>query len=141
MGKEQVDFGQWQQMAKQILGNEFFADFYGSQAQPQAPDYNIYQNSSEIIVLISLPYVQDLSQIKLNVKEQEIRINGKIDFGFNHLEKVESRIFNGPFEATIPLPKIVNTKKVNAQYQRGILSVQLFPKLRREGKQVHIRDN
>jgi HSP20 family protein len=139
MGSNQVDMDTWQKMAQQVLGGEFFADFYTG-VQQEGPSYNLYRNSSEIIVLINLPYIRDLSQIKLSVREQELYIKGKVDLGYDHLESVQAQIFSGTFEKTIPLPEIVNTKRVNAQYQRGLLKVQLFPKLRKEGTFVNIED-
>ncbi|GAA0379268.1 Hsp20/alpha crystallin family protein [Bacillus horti] len=137
MNQNPTDFYKWQSMAKDLLGNEFFHDFF-KQVKKDSPAYNIYKSSSEIIVLINLPYVRDLSQIKLTVRDQELQVKGKIDLGFDHLENVQSEIFSGMFEAVIPLPVVVNTKRVNANYQRGILSVQLFPKIKKEGSPVHI---
>lgn len=137
MNQNPMDFYKWQSMAKDLLGNEFFTDFFKGNKKA-APMYNVYKSSSEIIVLVSLPYIRDLSQVKLTVKEQELHLKGKIDLGFDHLEKVQEEIFSGMFETTILLPEPVQTKRVNATYQRGILSVQLFPKLKKEGHAVKI---
>ncbi|MDQ0338950.1 HSP20 family molecular chaperone IbpA [Caldalkalibacillus uzonensis] len=136
-----MDLNQWKTYAQRLLGRDFFADFAADfDMHNTEPKYNIYRSASEIIVLINLPYVRDLSQIKLNVREQELFIKGKIDLGYEHMETVQNQIFSGSFEKTISLPALVNTKRVNAQYQRGILKVQLFPKLRGEGKAVNIED-
>lgn len=137
MNQNPMDFYKWQSMAKDLLGNEFFNDFF-KDARRDSPMYNVYKSSSEIIVLISLPYIQDLSQIKLTVRDNELDLKGKIDLGFDHLEKVRGDIFTGMFETTIPLPEAVNTRRVNAKYQRGILSVQLFPKMKKEGQTIKI---
>lgn len=137
MNQNPLDFYKWQTMAMDLLGNEFFSDFF-KDVRKDSPLYNVYKSSSEIIVLVNLPYIRDLSQIKLTVKDQELDLKGKIDLGFEHMEKVRGDIFSGTFETTIPLPEAVNTRRVNAKYQRGILSVQLFPKMKKEGQAVKI---
>jgi HSP20 family protein len=137
MNQNPMDIFKWQSMAKDLLGNEFFADFFKGTKQA-SPTYNVYKSPSEIIVLINLPYIRDLSQVKLSVKEQELYLKGTINLGFDHLEKVQEAIFSGTFEVTILLPEPVQSKRVNANYQRGILSVQLFPKLKKEGHAVKI---
>ncbi|WP_202078426.1 Hsp20/alpha crystallin family protein [Caldalkalibacillus salinus] len=139
MRPDQVDLDQWRSFAQQILGDDFFDDFYSSM-EKEGPAYNVYTNASEIMVLVSLPYITDLSQVKLTVKEQEVYLKGHIDLGFEHMQQVAEGIFSGHFEITVPLPQIVNQKKVNAQYKKGILQIQLFPKLRKDGKSVQIAD-
>lgn len=128
-------------MVKQVLGQDFFTDIFptGSEGTKNLI-YDIYKNTSEIIVLINLPYVTDLAKIKLSVHEKELIVKGRIDLGYEHLEAVESNIFNGEFEQAISLPDSVNTKKVNAQYQRGILKIQLFPKIRSEESLINIKE-
>ncbi|GGK19942.1 hypothetical protein GCM10010965_11180 [Caldalkalibacillus thermarum] len=141
MVSNDLDLNQWKAYAQRLLGRDFFTDFVPDlNLQSTEPRHNIYRNASEVIVLINIPYVRDLSQIKLNVREQELFIKGKIDLGYEHMETVQNQIFSGSFEKTIPLPALVNTKRVNAQYQRGILKVQLFPKLKGEGTAVNIQD-
>lgn len=133
------EFDQWQKVAKQVLGNDFMRDFFTG-AAGEGPRYNLYRNSSEVIVLIELPYVGDLSEIKLIVKEKELVIKGKIEIGFDHMEALQKQIFSGEFEKRVPLPEVVNTKKVNAQYQKGILNVQLFPKLSNRAHSIPIQE-
>lgn len=128
-------------MVKQVLGQDFFTDIFPSTIDgTKSLIYDIYKNTSEIIVLVNLPYVTDLSKIKLSVLEKELVIKGRIDLGYEHLETVVNNIVNGEFEQAISLPEPVNTKKVNAKYQRGILKVQLFPKLRKEGTTISIKE-
>lgn len=134
-----LEYEQWQKTAKQILGNDFMNGFF-STAVREGPRYNLYHNTSEIIVLVELPYISNLSDIKLVVREKEIVLKGKIELGFEHMEAIQQQIFAGQFEKKIPLPEVVNTKKVNAQYQKGILKVQLFPKLRSDGHAVRIQE-
>jgi HSP20 family protein len=138
--KNQVDMNTWKSLAHQVLGQDFFSDFITESTKGGELSYNLYRSSSEIIVLVNLPYIRDISQVKLNVREQELNLKGSIDFGYDHLETIQSQIFSGMFEKTIPLPEVVNTKKVNAKYQRGILKVQLFPKLRKGDTFVSIDD-
>lgn len=136
-----MDLNQWKEYARRLLGWDFFAEFTPDLTPGSSePRYNLYRNSSEMILLINLPYIHDLSQIKLHVREQEVIIKGRIDFGYEHMEAVQSQLFSGSFEKKIPLPAPVHTKRVNAQYQRGILKVQLFPKLKGRETSVHIRD-
>lgn len=135
--KWQMDFNKWQTYAKQILGNDFFANFVSA----EGPQYDIYTNSSEMIVLVNIPYVRDLSQIHLKVRESELWLKGKVDLGFEHMQKVHKGIFSGDFQLTIPLPQTVNTKRINAQYQRGLLIIRLFPRNRRDGVPISIKES
>jgi HSP20 family protein len=147
MKEKQVDINEWQSIAQQVLGEDFFKEFMhdfkgkgGSVGGQMEPRYNIYRNSSEVFVVISLPYIRDISQVQLSVRDTELLVKGEVKYDYEHLELIEGNLFSGPFEKVIPLPVIVNTKRVNAQYKRGILQVQLFPRLRREGKPISIQD-
>lgn len=135
MSQEEVNLKKWKEVAEEVMGPEFFSNFFGGYGEPRSgvsqsggPRYNVYHNSSEIIVLIELPYVQDVSQIELNVEDKQLIVKGEVKLGFEHFEKAAVNIFSGAFEKKIPLPKEVNSKKVNAQYKLGLLIVQLFPR-------------
>lgn len=137
-----LNLNEWHQYAEKLLGKDYFKDFFsGPLARPNhEPLHNVYYSPSEIIVLVNLPYVLDPSKIRLYVKESEVLIKGKISLGYEHMQAVETHIFEGEFEKRISLPAAVNTKRVNAQYARGILKIQLFPKLKKEGLPIKIRD-
>ena len=136
-----LNIKEWQEYAEKLLGKDYFRDFFSNQSIKNAePQHNVYYSPSEIIVLVNLPYVLDLSHIKVYVREQEIYLKGKIHLGYEHMQTIENHIFSGEFEKRIALPAFVNTRKVNAQYQRGILKLQLFPKLKREGSSVKISE-
>lgn len=136
---ENVDLTKWKRMANQVLGEEFFTDFI-SDVRRESPRHNIYKGNSEIIVLIELPHVLNTSDIKLSVTEQELMIKAQIHLGFDHLEKIESQILTGYVEKKISLPCSVNTKKINAKYQKGILKVQLFPKISGKERYINISE-
>ncbi len=136
----QFNMKQWKSMAEQVLGPDFFQDFYKGQTGGE-PYYNLYRSSAEIVVLINLPYIKNVEQVKIYVQGEELIIKGSLDYGYRHLEAVVEQLFSGSFEKRISLPSPVNTKRVNAQYKRGLLIVQLFPKLRVEGRQISIHEN
>lgn len=141
MNADYNDLTKWKSMVSQVLGQDFFKDIFPAGSEgARSLIYDIYKNTSEIIVLVNLPYVTDLAKIKLSVHEKELIVYGKIDLGYEHLETIESNIVNGEFEQAISLPEPVNTKKVNAQYQRGILKIQLFPKIRSEESLINIKE-
>lgn len=141
MPTEDVNFAKWQQYAKQVLGRDFFDDFFSQGSRAVEPRHNIYRNSSEIIVLVELPFINKLSDVKLNVREEELYVKGEINLGYDHLDKVEEQIYEGTFEKRIALPDSVNTKKANAHYVRGILKVQLFPKRRGDEATIQIKES
>lgn len=103
MPSEQVDLNKWKALAREVLGDDFFTDIIMNTSD-SGPRYNLYRSYAEITVLIELPFVYDLSKIHLTVKERELSIKGKIDFGYRHLEAVQEEIFSGNFERKIPLP-------------------------------------
>jgi HSP20 family protein len=140
--KNQKDFGNWKSFADQILGETFVKEFFpdSSPGVGKEPQYNLYRSSSEIFVLVNLPFIKDISQVKLIIRERELYLKGNIDFGYEHLDVVHEEMFTGGFEKRIPLPEEVNTKKVNAHYKRGILQVQLYPRLKKGERNVLIRD-
>lgn len=147
MRDNQVDINQWKAFAEQILGRDFFQGFMdqgeqgGDHKSTIEPKYNLYRGPSELIVLINIPYIRDIKSVKLFIKEQELVVKGNISFDYDHLDLVHGQLYAGDFEKRIPLPESVNTKKVNAQYRRGILQVQLFPRLKKNGYNVEIQDS
>lgn len=135
MSTDDIGLNKWKSVAKEVMGQDFFMDFFShSQADGSGPRYNLYRNSSEIVVLVELLGIQDVSQIKLSVHGQQLYVKGSIQFGYEYLDPYVEQLFSGDFEKKIDLPEHVHTKKVNAQYKQGLLIVQLFPRKERGGQ-------
>jgi len=94
------------------------------------PLVDIVEKENEIISKIELPGV-DKKDIKINVSESglEIKVEKKEEIREEDKEKGYSRIersYKG-FYRYCPLPESIDTEKVEAKYEKGILEV-IMPK-------------
>lgn len=91
-----------------------------------APDLNVTESDREFLVTVELPGV-DEKDVDLSVTPDAMTIRGEkrreVSEEKGHYHRVE-RSF-GTFERTLPLPAEVLTDKVEASFEKGILTVHL----------------
>ena len=110
--------------------NKLFHDFLGGDAYPYRsrayPPVNIYENTNNIHLTAELPGLS-AGDIDINVEAENIQIKGerKIEAegknGHYHRRERES----GTFLKKVSLPTRINTDKVEATVENGVLSVKM----------------
>jgi HSP20 family protein len=94
------------------------------------PAINAYRCKSCIRICVDLAGV-DKADIELTIGEQRLSIRGVRDVpepGNEHkhaMQMISMEIDYGPFQREIPLPDVVEVKKVHAEQQNGLLWIHL----------------
>src|SRR5690606_31520176 len=86
---------------------------------------DVHHARNEVIVLIDLPGMDDMSQVQLRTDGQHLWIKGKIPSRFDRLDVSVSERPKGEFQRSVPLGAWVTRHRASARYRRGVLEVRL----------------
>ncbi|MGI6125901.1 MAG: Hsp20/alpha crystallin family protein [Planifilum sp.] len=114
----------WAQLARRFLGEDFWSDV-GDSVLDADPKVDVYHARNEVIVLIDLPGMDDMSQVQLRTDGQHLWIKGKIPSRFDRLDVSVSERPKGEFQRSVPLGAWVTRHRASARYRRGVLEVRL----------------
>jgi HSP20 family protein len=103
------------------------ADYFGYNTTCRGvyPSINLFQQGDDTVLTAEIPGLKK-SDIKLEIKEDMIRIAGRRSIKFPENASIH-RVERGDldFDRTLKLPAHVDTAKVKAEYNDGILRVLL----------------
>ncbi|SMO75634.1 Hsp20/alpha crystallin family protein [Melghirimyces algeriensis] len=131
------NFIKWSEMAKKFLGEDFWSDVMDV-IPTSGPKVDVYHGDYEVLVLVDLPGVEDISQIQLRVQDDTLMIRGRLNSRKTHYEPVIQERYIGDFERNIELGTNVTQKNSSARYRKGVLEIHL-PKSDRESYRSSIR--
>ena len=104
--------------------NRLFSD--QANARPWAPSVDILETDNELVLKADIPGV-DLKDIDIRIENGTLSIKGERKFekeennkGFHRLERSY-----GSFVRYFTLPETVDTEKVKAEYNNGVLNLTL----------------
>ena len=112
-----------QQSMEAARRNDYFE--YSTTCRGSYPAIDLFQKDDDTVLTIELPGVKK-EDINIEIKDNLFRISGerKIDYPEKaSVHRLERRNIN--FDRTIKLPIRVNTEKVAAEYENGVLKVKL----------------
>ncbi len=104
-----------------------------------APAVDIYDSQDNILVKAELPGLSR-DEIEVSVQDNNLVIKGekKKEQEIKEENYLKTERFFGSFFRTVPLPAEVDSGKVEARYQDGILSLTLPKKAEAKPKQIKI---
>jgi len=103
--------------------NDYFER--GTTSRGTYPSLDLFQNGDDVVLTAEIPGMTK-EDIQIEVKDNLFRVSGKRDLDYPEnasFHRVERR--NRKFDRTIRLPHKVDSEKVNADYQNGVLKVVL----------------
>lgn len=117
------------------LFDSFFDDFFGPALQVAAPvskrestalRVDIYENDAAVVINAELPGVAK-EDIKLDVKGKCLTLGGerKSEEEVKDARHYRREIVFGSFERTFSLPFEIDTEKVTATFENGILRLEI----------------
>lgn len=127
MNKKKDDISDdFYKQASEVLGPDFWQDI-GDMLPVTGPRIDVYYTSSAVIVLAELPDLQQADQITMRVDGQTLVIEGEIPCPYPVTDNriIRKERFFGRFARSLPLPKPVEPKGINARYRQGLLTVEL----------------
>ena len=107
--------------------------------RPWSPAVDIFETEDELVLKADVPEV-DLKDIDVRVENQTLTLSGERKFQKEDSQKGYHRIERGygTFTRSFTVPSTVDTEKVEAGYENGVLTVKLPKKPAAKPRQVKI---
>jgi len=104
-----------------------------------APAVDVYEDEHNVILKIEVPGI-DEKDIDVTVENNTLAVHGERKFEKEEKEENFRRVERqyGSFTRTFTLPNTVDSEKVEANYDKGVLKIQLAKKAEAKPKQIKV---
>jgi HSP20 family protein len=121
---------------------ENFADGTGKEqltAGSFVPPVDVYEDEHNLVLKLEVPGVNE-ENLDIQVENNTLTVKGEKSFEKEEKEENFHRIERryGSFARTFRLPNTVDTEKVEAHYDKGVLKVSLAKKAEAKPKQIKV---
>jgi HSP20 family protein len=129
-----------ERMFDSLLGRTVGSVIRGSQTEKFIPHLDVVESANEYLVTIDLPGVKP-EDVKLEMEEGKLTISGKRETLKEENTKQVHRVerITGSFHRMITLPREIDTDKIEAKYDQGVLHIILPKSAERQAKKIEIR--
>jgi HSP20 family protein len=126
--------------------NRLFRDSYGTEGRQEdlttttfAPAVDVYEDEHNITLKIEVPGI-DEKDIDVRIENHTLTVHGERKFEKEEKEENFRRVERqyGSFTRTFTLPNTVDHEKVQADYDKGVLKIQLAKKAEAKPKQIKV---
>jgi HSP20 family protein len=126
--------------------NRLFRDSFSADPQEQslatsafAPPVDVYEDDHNITLKIEVPGI-DEKDIDVRIDNNTLTVHGERKFEKEEKEENFRRVERqyGSFTRSFSLPQTVDTEKVSATYDKGILKISLAKKAEAKPKQIKV---
>jgi len=124
--------------------NRLFRDSYGDREEALttstfAPPVDVYEDEHNVTLKIEVPGI-DEKDIDLRVENNTLTVHGERKFEKEEKEENFRRVERqyGSFTRSSTLPNTVDTDSIQANYDKGILRIQLAKKAEAKPKQIKV---
>lgn len=124
--------------------NRLFRDSYGEREDALttstfAPPVDVYEDEHHVTLKIEVPGI-DEKDIDVRVENNVLTVHGERKFEKEEKEENYRRVERqyGSFTRSFTLPNTVDTESVQANYDKGLLKIQLAKKSEAKPKQIKI---
>ena len=107
---------------------------------PWMPAMDVYETDEKVVVAVELPGIK-AEDVEVSVEDSTLTVSGKREFASEVTEESYHRIERryGSFSRAVSLPPQVDTAKVEARFEDGILTVEV-PKVEKvKPKKIQIK--
>lgn len=126
--------------------NRLFRDSYGPEGREEsltsttfAPPVDVYEDEHNVTLKIEVPGI-DEKDIDVRIENNVLTVHGERKFEKEEKEENFRRVERqyGSFTRTFTLPNTVDSEKVSANYEKGILKLTLPKKAEAKPKQIKV---
>ena len=126
--------------------NRLFQDSFGRDVREEAlstatfaPPVDVYEDEHKITLKIEVPGIEE-KDIDVRIENNTLTVHGERKFEKEEKEENFRRVERqyGSFTRTFTLPSTVDAEKVQADYEKGILKIQLPKKAEAKPKQIKV---
>jgi HSP20 family protein len=125
--------------------NRLFRDTYGDGRDEAlttsnfAPPVDVYEDEHNVVLKIEVPGI-DEKDIDVRVENQTLTVHGERKFEKEEKEENFRRVERqyGSFTRSFTLPNTVDAENIHANYDKGILKIELAKKAEAKPKQIKV---
>jgi HSP20 family protein len=124
--------------------NRLFRDSYGDREEALttttfAPPVDVYEDEHSVALKIEVPGI-DEKDIDVRVENNTLTVHGERKFEKEEKEENFRRVERqyGSFTRSFTLPNTVDSESIQANYDKGILKIQLAKKAEAKPKQIKV---
>src|ERR1700691_5380939 len=126
--------------------NRLFGDPRGAEARDEsltstafAPGVDVYEDEHNLTLKIEVPGI-DEKDIDVRIENNTLTVHGERKFEKEEKEENYRRVERqyGSFTRTFTLPNTVDSEKVSANYDKGVLKIALAKKAEAKPKQIKV---
>src|SRR5277367_1234022 len=125
--------------------NRLFRDSYGPEGQEAlttstfAPLVDVYEDEHNVTLKIEVPGIEE-KDIDVRIENNTLTVHGERKFEKEEKEENYRRVERqyGSFTRTFNLPTTVDSEKVAANYDKGVLKIALPKKAEAKPKQIKV---
>src|SRR5881275_2695708 len=135
------DFPTWQDRMNRIFRQSFSPEGSDEALTTSnfAPPVDVYEDEHNITLKIEVPGI-DEKDIDVSIENNTLTVRGERKFEKEEKEENFRRVERqyGSFTRSFTLPNTVDAEQVQAQYEKGILKVQLAKKAEAKPRQIKV---
>jgi len=126
--------------------NRLFRESQGSEGGQEslttssfAPPVDVYEDEHNVVLKIEVPGIEE-KDIDVRIENNTLTVHGERKFEKEEKEENYRRVERqyGSFTRTFALPTTVDAEKVQANYDKGVLRIQLAKKAEARPKQIKV---
>jgi len=126
--------------------NRLFNDSLGSEGREEAlttttfaPAVDVYEDEHNVTLKVEVPGI-DEKDIDVRIENNTLTVHGERKFEKEEKEENYRRVERqyGSFTRTFTLPQTVDQESVQANYDKGVLKIQLAKKAEAKPKQIKV---
>ncbi len=126
--------------------NRLFRDSYGPEGREEAlttttfaPPVDVYEDEHNVTLKIEVPGIEE-KDIDVRIENNTLTVHGERKFEKEEKEENFRRVERqyGSFTRTFTLPNTVDQDSVQANYEKGVLKIQLAKKAEAKPKQIKV---
>jgi len=124
--------------------NRMFRDSYGDREEALttstfAPPVDVYEDEHNVILKIEVPGIEE-KDLDVRVENNTLTVHGERKFEKEEKEENFRRVERqyGTFTRSFTLPNTVDSDSIQANYEKGILKLQLAKKAEAKPKQIKV---
>lgn len=104
------------------------------------PPMDVYETQDKLVAKVELPGI-DPEDVEVSVEDGTLTISGKREFSSEVKEENYHRIERryGAFSRAITLPPTVDTDKVEARFDKGVLTVEVAKTEKAKPKKIKVK--
>ena len=108
---------------------------------PWMPAMDVYETDENVVVTVELPGIK-AEDVEVSVEDATLTVSGTREFSSEVTEESYHRIERryGSFSRAVSLPPQVDTGKVEARFEDGVLTVEVPKVEKAKPKKIQIKD-